>query len=302
MSDRRLGLYLMDGLRKDVAEGRHKFFATLMRAFRGRGYEIDLYPDTLEERLASADRPGYSLFHLQTPLHDKALDLRQAYLKPFWRLERAQWKDEYRIAGKPFEPEKLKAEAALRFMDRMRARMGVTGPAPRTGGHVFVALQGLLREQRHGQTCTPIDMVQTVVELEESRPIILKLHPKETYSNGDLEAVSHFESYANVSVTTDPASDLIAGADYVVTQTSSVAVEAMLHEVPSVLFGAADFHHACLNVSQKGAAACLAEAPDFRPDFAAYLYWFLQRNCINAVRNDVEARIIDTCRDFGWRV
>jgi hypothetical protein len=302
MSDKRLGLYLMDGLRDDVAEGRHKFFAALVSAFRGRGFAIDLHPDNLDERIASAVRPGYSLFHLQTPLHDKALDLRQAYLKPFWRLERAQWKDTYRNATRAFEPERIKPDAASRFMERMRTRYDIGGPAPRRGGHVFVALQGLLLEQRHGQTMRPVDMVQTVVEHEKSKPIILKLHPKERYSEVELQALLPFESYANVRLSTAPAAELIAGADYVVTQTSSVAFEAMLHAVPSVLFGAADFHHVCLNVADKGAAACLAEAPDFTADYAAYLFWFLQRNCINAVRDGVEGQIIETCRDFGWRV
>ena len=55
---REVGLYLNDGLRQDVAEGRHNFFRILTETFSARGFTVRLFANTVTERLASATRGG----------------------------------------------------------------------------------------------------------------------------------------------------------------------------------------------------------------------------------------------------
>jgi hypothetical protein len=175
----KLGIYLDDRLRRDVAEGQHNFFGILMGAFQAQGFEVNLHPNTEEERLESEARDGYSLFHLETPFHARALDARLAYMYPFWRIEKAKWREDYRVAQSAFDPTMIDEEKARQFSRFWRTKvLSNMGEASKHGRHVLVALQGKLLDQRHGQSMSPIEMIRETLAQDRFRQVVLKLHPR----------------------------------------------------------------------------------------------------------------------------
>lgn len=302
--DRKLGIYLNDGIREDVAAGRHNFFSIMINTFEGRDFEVALYPNTASERLASADRPGYSMFHLETSTHDRSLDVRLAYMYPFWRIERACWREDYRLARMKFVPESINLQAAQTFYNFWRRQI-FAGKLDDGGekGFVLVALQGRLLEQRHGQTMSPIDMVKTTIAEERFRKIKVKLHPNEVHERAELEALAKLDRYKRVEIVTDGSiHQLLEDCDYVVTENSSVAFKGILHRKPAILFGETDFHHLFPSIARDGAAKAFKDILVPQRAYAKYFYWFLQLNCINAGRDFAPERILEQVRVFGWDV
>jgi len=301
--NRQLSIYLNDGLRQDVADGRHNFFGILIGAFESRGFKVSLRPNTEDERLESEGRDGYSLFHLETPFHNRALDVRLAYMYPFWRIESAQWREEYRVAQKTFDPTEVNEDDARKFTRFWRKKLlGNMGAASKHGSHVLVAMQGRLLDQRHGQAMTPIAMIREVLVQDRFRQVVVKLHPKEPYTNAELAALEEFENNPRVEFGSGDIHTLIEDCDYIVTQNSSVAFKGLLQNTPAVLFGEVDFHHILESVNRDGAARAFRNIRSKRIPYAKYLYWFLQMNTINAGREGAAEKILNNCRELGWEV
>lgn len=300
---RKLTIYLQDGLRQDAEAGNHNFFGILDKAFKDKGFEVAYLPDTPDELLHSEQRDGYSLFHLQTPFHDRALDVRLAYMYPFWRIEKAQWREDYQVAKARFDPSKVDEAEAKKFFRFWRHRLGIGELHRFVGvGSVLIALQGRLLDRRHGQSMTPVEMIRETIAQDRIREIVIKLHPKETYSDAELAALQEFENNPRVSFRNDDIGLLLNDCDYVVTQNSSVAFKGMLHTRPAILFGASDFHHLFQNVNQIGVARAFRNVTAARMAYAKYVYWFLQGNSINAGREGAAERILAYCRRFGWEI
>jgi hypothetical protein len=94
----------------------------------------------------------------------------------------------------------------------------------------------------------------------------------------------------------------LQNCDYIVTQNSSVGFLGYFYGKPLVLFGKTDFHHIALNAADIGAAAAINAAPAHKPDYAAYLFWFLQKNAINAGRQEAQDSIRAVLQGHGWPV
>ena len=82
-----LGLYLDDGLRKSAMAGGHNFIGKIEHVAKNAGFRVDYRQNTPAERLKSATRPGYSMFHMDDPIHDRSLTFRRVYEYPFWTIE-----------------------------------------------------------------------------------------------------------------------------------------------------------------------------------------------------------------------
>ncbi len=300
---KQLGIYLDDGLRRDVAAGRHNFFGILIAAFESRDFAVNLHPNTEDERLESEQRDGYSLFHLETPFHDRALDVRLAYMYPFWRIEGVARREAYRVAQKVFDPTEVNEEDARKFTRFWRNKLlGNMGAASKHANYVLVALQGRLLDQRHGQAMSPIAMIHEVLVQDRFRQVVIKLHPKETYTSEELAALEAFEDNPRVEFGSGDIHSLIADCDYIVTQNSSVAFKGLLQNTPAVLFGEVDFHHILESVNRDGTARAFRNIRSKRMPYAKYLYWFLQMNTINAGRKGAAEKILNNCRELGWDV
>jgi hypothetical protein len=168
---------------------------------------------------------------------------------------------------------------------------------------VYVPLQGKLTEQRSFQTASPVEMLETTLRLEPERNVIATLHPKETYTNADHTALDRLQrTNPRLTVTNGHPGEFLLRCAYVVTQNSGVAFDGFFFDRPAILFAKIDFHHIGQSLTRMTAEEAFARVLSDRPDFAKYVHWFWQQNCINAGRDDAKGKIRARFQRLGWPI
>lgn len=272
-----LHIYLEEPMRTRAEAGEINLFNKMAQALAG--WNLRYHEDTEAERLAAPGR-GYGLFHMHEPPVPTILCLRRTYHYPFWRIERTNERWNFDVARARFDAAQVPPERVAAFDARWRPRIFRDGPVHRRG-FVFMPLQGRLAEQRSFQSQSPLQMIETCCKAWPDRPVRATLHPKETCSAADHQALSALaDRFAHFQLVQADAKDLLADCDLVVTQNSAVALTGFFARKPAVLFAGSDFHHIAASVPREGLKSALIPRPD--PDFAAYLFWFFQRQSINA--------------------
>ena len=301
---RKLRIYLEKAEVQRARDGRFNLMNRIKSAFEWQGFQVEFVRDTPEQRLKSASRRGYSLFFMQDPFHDKALNLRRAYYYPFWRIENTAARWDFGVAKKVFDPGKTDPDVARQWADNWRKWLfRGKAAAPLCEGLVYVPLQGLLTEQRSFQEASPIEMIEMVLAHEPERRILLGLHPKETYSDEEKAALETIlAKNSRVSKQIGGMEEALRVCDYVVTENSSAALSGFFFHKPAILFARIDFHHLGLNVADLGAAEAFRRVAGHRPEFDRYLHWFIAQNAIKADAEDADAQILAAVRRHGWQV
>ncbi|MBV7380092.1 hypothetical protein [Maritimibacter dapengensis] len=300
-----LRIYLDETMLWQARQGTFGFCARVSKAFKEAGYRVELRRNSFEERMKSGARNGYSLFLMDDPFHSKALTMRKAYYFPFWRIEKTAKRWEFEVARKPFDPGGIDTVVAQQWFEKWRRWLFKRGPEiAEQSGMVYVALQGRLADHRSFQTMSPLDMVRDVQERAGDLRILLGLHPGETYSKAERKALEETAAAdSRVKIQTGGMDDALRSCDLVVTQNSAAALSGFFFQKPAVLYGESDFHHQMQRVAKLGASEAWRRAQEVTPDYARYLFWFLQLNSIKAdVEGEAEAKILATCRDHGWMV
>ncbi|MGI3164178.1 hypothetical protein [Pseudooceanicola sp. 200-1SW] len=288
-------LYLSRRLRAEVAAGDHAFLGQVTRVLERHGYRVLPSANDRAAKAAAPDLPGWAMFHMEHPTHDRALVFRKAYHGPFWAIERQAQRWRWPVAQARFPLHRIDPETAARFYARWQRRLfGQAPQAARRDGFVYIPLQGRLLEHRNFQDCAPIEMLERVLEGEPKRPLLATLHPKERYSEAERAALDSLtQRFPRLQLTTRPMADLLAHCDYVVTENSSAAFFGFFFGKPAITFARIDFHHICLGADGFDRIA------DHAPAFDRYIWWFWQRQSINAGRPDAERQIADRLRRCG---
>lgn len=293
-----LRIYLHPPVLHTARAGKLGFLNRMRDLLTARGWQVEIRWSGKQARAEAPSQPGYALYHMEKPTHDRALTFRLAYHYPFWRLEAVAERWRWPVARAEFRPAADPA-TARDFADRLRGRV-LPGPAPQRGDHVLIPLQGCIRQQRSFQTMSPIAMVEAVARTD--RPCIATLHPKESYDPDDHAALAELaRRYSNLTIGGDTPA-LLRGCAFVATQNSAVAFDGYLLGKPTVLFAQVDFHHIALNVVDLDVAEALARAPDHRPDFPGYLHWFLREQSLDMMAGDADDRMLAAMRRCGWPV
>ncbi|HEY0276045.1 MAG TPA: hypothetical protein VGC31_08250 [Paenirhodobacter sp.] len=293
-----LTVYLDPATLYRAERGEHNFFRRLQGAVEGRGWRVIFAESTLANRLAAPARPGYALFHMEEPTHDRALTCRRRYVGAFWNIEAVAPRWDWPIVRDRFDPAQV-SDAALPFAAGWRKRLWPEAVETRDDGHIFLPLQGRLLDHRSFQAMSPLDMIRTTLA-QSGRPIMATLHPNETYTPEERAAlVALSAQHPRLTVLQGGSVEALASCNRVVTQNSALAVQGYFLHKPAVLFARIDFHHIAGSVPLEGLAAF---APRPRPDFDRYLYWFLQMRAINAGRPECEDQILATLRQHGWPI
>lgn len=305
MDDARLlTFYLHWDVRKRASRGRHNFISKICSVVQRAGFDVAFDKSDEETLLQSAARPGYAMFHMDDPFHDRALTMRRVYQYPFWAIEQTAKRWDWSVARSVFDPASVPADKAARFFSFWAKRQ--FGDAPdraRREGYVYVPLQGRLLAQRSFQSASPVEMLESVLAHDPDRPVAATLHPKESYSDQERTALSRLQDrFPRLMVSSGGMEQHLQNCDYVVTQNSSAAFFGYFFKKPAVLFGRIDFHHIAASVSRLGAAEAIARAPQMQPDYAAYLFWFWQEQSINAGLDTAEDRIRARLAAAGWPV
>jgi hypothetical protein len=296
-----LHFHLDAHLRSRHAAGEGGMLNQVTEAVQAAGWQARLV--ALEDSNGRPAAPGYHLV-LNLPVQGPScLSLRKSYRDPFWKIEDTNDRWDYQIARTEFDPAAI-TSGFNGFMGHWKPRfLGETPAATGLAPFVFVPLQGKLTERRHFQSMSPLEMITTVLDRDRDRKVIATLHPRETYGAEDLQALGRLvASQPRFSVEQADSLALIKACDYIVTQNSSVAVTGYFAAKPAVLFARIDFHHIAGSVPRQGVAAAFAQLGKPAPDFARYLYWFLELNSIRPWDKSAQERIRARLRQFGWPI
>ncbi|MGZ3215037.1 hypothetical protein [Paracoccus sp. T5] len=294
-----LSVYLHHPLLQTARAGKLGFLNRMRALLEPRGWRIEILPSGNAAREAAPARPGYALFNMERPTHDRALTFRRAYHYPYWRLERQAERWRWPIARQAFDPTRIEDEAARRFAARLRERV-LPGPAPRRGDHILIPLQGHLRRQRSFQSASPVQMIEAAAST--GRPCVATLHPNEVHDPDDHAALDRLAAqFPNLTIGGDTAA-LLRDCAFVVTQNSSVGFDGLILSKPVVLFALSDYHHVALNAGQIGAPAALERAADHAPPTDKFLDWFLRRSSLDMMAPDADDRMITAMKKGGWPV
>lgn len=297
--------YLDPGLLLSAREGRHNFIGLVAKTVSDAGLRVFFEPNSPAARRASEGRPGYALFHMDDPTHPRALTMRRSYFYPFWQIETSARRWEWMVALTPFKPQDVDVAEAQKFFGFWRKRLfpGASN-TPVPSGPIYIPLQGMIRQHRSFQSCSPVEMIARTAERFRENDIVVTLHPNEEYANADYKALQKLErGYPTVNVSKRDMVSCLNACQMVVTQNSSVALAGFFFRKPAVLFAQIDFHHIAGNVPRDGEDKAFATWRNVG-GFESYLWWFLQEMSINAGRppEEVTVKIGNVLRRHGWPI
>ncbi len=235
--------YLRDGLRQRVEERRHTFFNRLLVVLDRARFHIKYSDDSRDEKLKFADSGQYSVQLMQEAYDDRGVTVRKNYFGPFWHIETTAERWKRPVVFAKFNDSKQPHDRASRFSNHWRRSLFPTvSESVASAGYVYVPLQGRLLKHRSFQSCSPIQMVEALLEHERKRRIILTLHPGEMYSAKEQYALTKIvERNERVSISTGRMNEYLPKCDYVVTQNSSAGIFGYLMRKPLILIGATAF-------------------------------------------------------------
>lgn len=299
---KKLRLHYGPGLYTRGVAGSHNFTTLIQGAFEGAGFDVSIARDTRAERLRSKLSGAFTITDASSPLNDRSLVMRRAYVGAFWRLERSQKRWEFEVAKKAFDPNTVDGDAAAVFMQRWQETLFGSAPEnARRGGFVMIPLQAKLLDKRSFQVMAPIQMVDAVCREGPPKPIVVTLHPGVTYGADELAALDSLVArHERLTISKANSNELLRTCDAVVSQNSAVAFSGYFFRKPAVLFSKIDFHHIAARVDNLGVVGAFEEIESARPDYARYLFWFLRLNAIGAGQPDAQARILQSARQADW--
>jgi len=297
-----LTIYLEEAMRRRAQHGKVNFINRIVAAFDRSGFRTAFRGDSNGELQSSEQDPGYSLFFMKEPFHERALSVRLSYYYPFWRIGRTARRWKSKVAVTPFEPSSVDQAAAENFA-RVWRRKYFGNVQPRDDGFILVPLQGRLLDHRSFQSMSPIEMLRETSRCVPEKEIVVTLHPKERYTPEETRALQALErSRANITISDKISRELVPCCSCVVTQNSAVAVAGYFFQKPAILFSRIDFHHIAANILDLGCDEAFRCSRNMKPDYEKYLFWFFQEMSINAGRPEAEDKILSTVRALGWDV
>ncbi|MBL8561501.1 MAG: hypothetical protein JNN06_04410 [Gemmobacter sp.] len=285
-------LYLPAHLREGHEAGQVNILSRILAALPG--WQVTHAPEDAGERQAHR---GFAITHMQEPRRPGTLCLRRAYWYPFWRLEPTNERWNFAVARQTPDYSTIPPRAEA-FHARLRERV-LAGRQVTREGFIFAPLQGRLTEHRSFQSMSPLAMLEETLA-RQPLPVLASLHPGERYGPQDHAALDRLAQNPRFRLVQSPAAELIAGCDFVVSQNSSVALQAMIAGKGAVLFAGIDFHHPAGSVPRDGLAAAFetGAAPPAR--MAEYLWWFFKQEAIDAQAEEASARIRARLTAEGW--
>lgn len=284
-------------------KGKNRFFAELEHALSPLGWALAFRPDTMDERVASAARAGYALFYEHEPFPPNALTVRRSYLEPFWQIETSAKRWEWGVASAAFTPVTIDQKRAETFCKFWRGKLSLPDRAP-LDGTLLVPLQGRLLDKRSFQSASPLDMVRATLAHCPDYRLILTTHPGEVYTPEERAALAALAEDPRITLSDRPSRDFMPSCVGVVTENSSVALQALFLHKPIVLFAQIDFHHLAGSVPHIGVESAF-EAIKKEPDpvmVERYLFWFFQKQALNVWRKDFPERLVQRLHLHGWPV
>lgn len=218
-----------------------------------------------------------------------------SYLNGYWYLDQMGVRNKSSIMHNHFDPKQIDQDKAKQFFDEIYAHFvtqniskwpqearGVEKLEPHSAVLIMQAEKAFPYEERYVKQS---ELLDAAIATKGHRTLYIKPHPKAPLAE-QAALLEYHKPEAGVVVSVSSIHDLLANADYIITQSSAVALEAQLHKTPAILSGEVDFAHNMLTIRD---VADLGEAVDeaLRRQnagafaYEAFLYWFLKEQLMS---------------------
>lgn len=268
-----------------MAETGGGIFGAVVGVVKAAGWEV-----RYAEQAAEIAGEGYHLVYNRAVEGPFCFSLRRCYLEKYYRIEGTNDRWDWNVAELQFPGKPGQAWFQRYWAERLFEGLTIS-----RDGYIFMPLQGKLLQRRHFQTASPIEMIRATLAADPKRRIVATLHPREVYSEAELEAL---RGIARFELATGSL-PWLAGCDYVVTENSSLALTGFFAGKPAVLFARIDFHHIAASVHRLGVQGAFEAVPEPQP-YADYLHWFFKKQALCEVGEDRDAKIAARLRAHGW--
>ena len=295
-----LRFYLTKRSLTRAENGGHEIVTAVAAVAQQAGMRVELLLNTAQAKESAARGQQYSLVHMEAPVSARGLSFRNCYGGPFWQIDQSGARWNWQVARQVFTPDDTPRGEIDAFFAHWRHRLhGDIAVVPSKQGYIYMPLQGKLLSCRSFQCCSPVEMIEATLQ-QSNLPILATLHPNETYSQAEIDALSALQQqHSRFQIVEMPMAKALAGCDLVVTQNSSAAFHAGFFGKASVLFAQIDFHHIVTNVADLGVATAFDAAQGTPPDFAGYLFWYWHQ-AINLEAENHQTQLRNRLRHFGW--
>ena len=294
MTQARVRLHVPAHMLPDGGEPLPTFYVNLLQGLESLGARTEVVHRDHTSLTAGPSGADFDFVH-QGHLHRRqALNLGPAYLARFYYVDPKGIFFQSSISDLKFRPQSIPLHRAAEFCATLR-RLFVQDRKSRHDqpvevehfgtGHIAVFLQNDSDPVLRARHMTTEDMVRTIIHGAEGRPVVIKPHPR-NMGPATVDVLDWLIStHPEVRITTANVHDILAGAAVSVSICSSVALEGMLHGVPTILFGRSDLHHCAMTVRKPEEWPAALRAATTRDwPLEAFLLWFLRRQNVWATR------------------
>ena len=220
-----------------------------------------------------------------------AINLMPAYLDGFWYFDPKGDRANSTIATARYSAGEISQPSALQYFDELADRYIPTNRSKFeqmarendgiANNALVVPLQRFDPPSRGEHHATMLELIHHTIANRGERPVFLKPHPNQRVEEL-VEIVKFHDPENGIEVIHRSIHDLLDGAHAIVTLSSAVGFEAMLHKTPSILLGDTDFHHQAVplkSLDRLGSIINSIDPSNF--DYPAYLYWFCHLNLLD---------------------
>ncbi len=249
------------------------------------------------------DRPGYGR---------NVLHAAPAYVWGFWYFDEVgiNWNSSLRFAQ--FCPDQIDTSKSEYFFNGMTSHMlrenvsrvpqepRESSPMAPAAAVVFCQEIEKLTDRCHYLSSEV--MIRTTAETHRDEMVYVKLHPHHSKMER-VRIMAICNDYTNIKVSEASVHDLTQASRLVVTQNSAAGFEALMQKKPVITCARSDFWHATLSPRSIGE---LGEAMRYGADAMAgfeyekYLYWFLDRKCLEPQKDEFATRAFARIRDKAF--
>ncbi len=212
------------------------------------------------------------------------------YLRDYWYVDRQGVRNHSSIRDRKFDPAQVNAKRAHDFAKELYQEYVCANDSkwpqadlqsePVQSHSAVLILQAEKMFPFEERYIASKDLIEAVIATRGARRLYIKPHPQAPLEEQEAILAYHAPDQG-VEISIASIHDLLAHADYMVTQSSAVAFEANLHKTPAIISGQTDFWHNAVVVKdadKMGDAIARALKGNF--EYERYLYWFLRENYV----------------------
>ncbi|MDJ0825565.1 MAG: hypothetical protein QNJ16_08690 [Rhodobacter sp.] len=308
-----LVIHAADGWYDSIKADKFDFFTKLVRHATGQG---------LATRVVAAEGSAAKLLLEQDDIHIVVGDLpgygrgrlhaMPTYVWGFWYLDEVgvHWNSSLRFAR--FCPDEVDFDKAEYFFNGVTGYMlrenvstipqEVRMKNPMQDAAAVVYCQEIEGAADRSHYLTTEQMIRITASTCADEKVYVKPHPNQ--SKLVRKAIMDIAAdYQNVVVSDASIHDLTDASRMVVTQNSAAGFEALMQRRCVITCAKSDYWHATLTPKRDGD---LREALQFGPEaiadfpFEKYLYWFLDRNCLEPAKDEFVKRAWARIKDKAF--